>query len=191
MSGVRNYEISTLPTQYGGVMFRSRLEARWAVYFDLEKIEWIYEPEGFDLPELGRYLPDFYLPEVRMYAEVKPDKFTKDELYKCMTLAEVTKRECLILEGLPDSVYYFAVDCGHPDGYGSVAFFDSVVVSGCNDRHVSENKFYTRSEFEALGRFRPDAYKRSSIYGARRYNSWENSKPADGKRRYGGYGRMF
>ena len=28
---------------------RSRLEARWAVFFDTAGIAWQYEPEGFDL----------------------------------------------------------------------------------------------------------------------------------------------
>lgn len=52
--------IRAIETRYAGCRFRSRLEARWAVFFDALRIEWQYEPEGFDLPS-GWYLPDFLL----------------------------------------------------------------------------------------------------------------------------------
>ncbi len=45
-------------TSYGGRYFRSRLEARWAVFFDAAGVAWEYEPEGFELPS-GLCLPDF------------------------------------------------------------------------------------------------------------------------------------
>lgn len=47
-----------IETRYKGYRFRSRLEARWAVFFDALGLKWEYEPEGFELPS-GRYLPDF------------------------------------------------------------------------------------------------------------------------------------
>lgn len=50
--------IKAIETRYAGCRFRSRLEARWAVFFDTAGLEWQYEPEGFDLPS-GWYLPDF------------------------------------------------------------------------------------------------------------------------------------
>lgn len=53
--------IKAIQTRYAGCHFRSRLEARWAVFFDQLEIEWQYEPQGFELPS-GPYLPDFYLP---------------------------------------------------------------------------------------------------------------------------------
>ena len=46
-------------TRYAGHLFRSRLEARWAVFMDALGWQWDYEPEGFDLPHTGLYLPDF------------------------------------------------------------------------------------------------------------------------------------
>lgn len=51
-------EIKAIETFYQGRMFRSRLEARWAVFFDAAGILWEYEPEGYDTPD-GKYLPDF------------------------------------------------------------------------------------------------------------------------------------
>jgi hypothetical protein len=48
------YKFKAHPTKYAGVLFRSRLEARWAAFFDLVKWKWEYEP--IDLP---RWVPDF------------------------------------------------------------------------------------------------------------------------------------
>lgn len=63
-------EIKAIETEYAGCRFRSRLEARWAVFFDRLGLEWQYEPEGFE-GDRSRYLPDFLLPELRLYVEVK------------------------------------------------------------------------------------------------------------------------
>lgn len=64
--------IQAIETRYKGYRFRSRLEARWAVFFDAMGEPWQYEPEGFILPTVGPYLPDFYLPNMQMYVEIKP-----------------------------------------------------------------------------------------------------------------------
>jgi len=50
--------IRAIETRYAGHRFRSRLEARWAVFFDALGIDWEYEADGFETPA-GRYLPDF------------------------------------------------------------------------------------------------------------------------------------
>ena len=65
--------IKAIETRYAGCRFRSRLEARWAVFFDALGIEWQYEPEGFELPS-GWYLPDFLVttPAGQAWIEVKP-----------------------------------------------------------------------------------------------------------------------
>ena len=63
--------INAIPTLYHGYRFRSRLEARWAVFFDVLGVEFEYEPEGLFLSDGTQYLPDFYLPTFRCYFEVK------------------------------------------------------------------------------------------------------------------------
>lgn len=69
--------IRPIETEYHGYRFRSRLEARWAVFFDEIGADWEYEPEGYELPDGTRYLPDFLLHNVRgrgapdIYVEVK------------------------------------------------------------------------------------------------------------------------
>lgn len=64
-------DIKAIQTEYKGYLFRSRLEARWAVFFDELGIEWEYEPEGLVLSNGKYYLPDFYLPDFSCFFEVK------------------------------------------------------------------------------------------------------------------------
>lgn len=73
--------VKAIETRYAGCHFRSRLEARWAVFFDAAGIRWEYEPEGFEDTRWCdsdgvacspiRYLPDFYLPATETWVEVK------------------------------------------------------------------------------------------------------------------------
>jgi hypothetical protein len=65
--------LRAIETEYRGFRFRSRTEARYAVFFDAAGIDWQYEVEGFHLNG-ARYLPDFFLPELRTYVEVKPTR---------------------------------------------------------------------------------------------------------------------
>ncbi|MFI7073497.1 hypothetical protein [Micromonospora sediminicola] len=67
-------DIKPIETRYAGCRFRSRLEARWAVFFDALNIEWEYEPQGYELPSGQVYLPDFWLPALNLHAEVKGDE---------------------------------------------------------------------------------------------------------------------
>lgn len=73
--------IPAIQTRYAGHHFRSRLEARWAVFFDACGVKWEYEKEGYDLKDysenigdfqLGYYLPDFWLPKLEAWVEIKP-----------------------------------------------------------------------------------------------------------------------
>ena len=63
--------IRAIPRTYSGVRFRSTLEADWAYNLDRLGIVWQYEPEGVQLPSGTYYRPDFYLPEITTWLEVK------------------------------------------------------------------------------------------------------------------------
>ena len=78
--------LKPIETAYAGHRFRSRLEARWAVFFDAAGIPWDYETEGFSLPS-GPYLPDFWLPAIGVWAEVKPDLPSEREIQLCVELS--------------------------------------------------------------------------------------------------------
>ena len=92
--------IKAIQTRYRGYRFRSRLEARWAVFFDAANIRWDYEPEGYVVN--GRpYLPDFFLPGLNCYFEVKP---TSDyDLDFLQTFAKEVGKDMVVAEGgIPD-----------------------------------------------------------------------------------------
>jgi len=96
--------IPAIETQYGGDLFRSRIEARWAVFFDCLGLQWEYEKEGYELPDGTRYLPDFWLPTVGKGAwfEVKGATPTREEERKCELLAQLThSRVYLTFGGIP------------------------------------------------------------------------------------------
>lgn len=65
--------IKAIDTYYNGNYYRSRLEARWAVFFESCGIRYEYESEGFKMESGRKYLPDFHLPDLDLYIEVKPD----------------------------------------------------------------------------------------------------------------------
>jgi hypothetical protein len=68
--------ITAIETRYAGCRFRSRLEARWAVFFDSVGLAWEYEPQGFLVgDDKTPYLPDFRITrtwtEAPLWVEVK------------------------------------------------------------------------------------------------------------------------
>ena len=115
--------MKVIETRYKGCRFRSRTEARWAVYFDAVGVKWEYEPEGFEFEDGhpfretdggmsfaagGRYLPDFRILRkgVVVWAEVKGAEFTPGERELCELLVINTHQPCLLLAGIPEPVPY-------------------------------------------------------------------------------------
>lgn len=96
--------IAAIPTSYAGCLFRSRLEARWAVFFDALDIKWEHEPEGFDT-SVGRYLPDFRIHGLDgtypMWFEVKPDGARNDDRHHVLCVETATPT--IIARGMPRS----------------------------------------------------------------------------------------
>ena len=78
--------IKPIETIYKGYRFRSRLEARWAVFFDALGIEWEYEKEGYNLDGV-RYLPDFWLPNQQCHVEIEGQEPTLEEHLRVSRLA--------------------------------------------------------------------------------------------------------
>jgi hypothetical protein len=84
--------IDAVPTDYRGTTFRSRLEADWATTLDANHIEWTYEPETITLPSGATYIPDFWLPELGTWIEVKGPGIPRVE--KTIELAELRACHC-------------------------------------------------------------------------------------------------
>ena len=96
--------MKAIETRYKGYRFRSRLEARWAVFFDKLNLEWEYEREGFELDDGTRYLPDFFLHGNGNYGphvEIKGQKPTKDEIVKLKNVCERLCAYGLMVSGSP------------------------------------------------------------------------------------------
>lgn len=97
--------LEAIPTKYKGYTFRSRLEARWAVFFDALGIKWEYEAEGYKLSDGAYYLPDFWLPtfDGGMFAEVKPEG---GDFSKAEQLCKDSGKEVWKCEGVPEVKVY-------------------------------------------------------------------------------------
>lgn len=124
--------IKPIETQYKGYRFRSRLEARWAVFLDALKIRWEYEKEGYQL-ESGWYLPDFWLPQFNMFLEVKKEQLEKEDLSKARALAFGDNGfPVLVMNGLADVPQgtFFCHDID--DGGGGPCVMNKVAFAYCH-----------------------------------------------------------
>lgn len=90
--------LKAIPREYKGVEYRSTTESKVAEIFDKYGTKFIYEPEGYSLNGM-LYIPDFYLPEIKTFVEVKGP--TNSDLSKpkalleslCESLTEDEKQE--------------------------------------------------------------------------------------------------
>lgn len=116
--------MQALPSVYRGVHFRSRLEARWAIYFDLIGCKWQYEPEGYDLPS-GNYCPDFWC-EDNFFAEVKPTiEEAPEAIVKLVDLVGLSGHGAFLLTGNPSTKTQLAYH-KNDDGVGEECFFPAI-----------------------------------------------------------------
>lgn len=94
-----DYSIAAIPTKYNGRQYRSRLEARWAAFFDL--LGWRCEYEPMDL---GSWSPDFLLQgcDNPILCEVKPIAEIDEDVCRKMAVAasEARFKGELLLLGL-------------------------------------------------------------------------------------------
>jgi hypothetical protein len=117
-------EATPVETLYKGYRFRSRLEARWAVFFDEMRVPYRYELEGFDLGDTW-YLPDFWLPDgirffderearANVWIEVKPKvELAEQDRHKIAEFVKQTGYHLILLSGEPGldaSVRFIAYD---------------------------------------------------------------------------------
>lgn len=112
---MRDPNIKAIQTRYAGHYFRSRLEARWAVFLDHCGVKWEYEKEGYDLSDrseeigdfvLGGYLPDFWLPGYKAWLEIKgglPD------IHWSLTLPEIQVWNLVAITGADYGWVFFGL----------------------------------------------------------------------------------
>lgn len=131
--------------QYKNTFFDTELQARWAVAFDSHSINWIYKPAI----DFYAKIPDFFLPEVNMYANTYVDPYEIDPFAE--PIVDHLGCSLLLLVSSPGPYSYWAI---HKEYYGedwqilcgtqSVNVMDYVVFDHC-DYHINENRFYANS----------------------------------------------
>ena len=122
--------IRAIETRYKGYRFRSRLEARWAVFFDALNLRWEYEPEGFTT-SAGPYLPDFrvWTPQGQpIWYEVKPEHVEQDAKFSAFVL-DLTLREEV------------RTDLLRGDPWHMISELKATVCPRCGRVHLSDVKY--------------------------------------------------
>lgn len=118
--------LRAIETPYRGYRFRSRSEARFAVFLDALGIRWDYEIEGYELGSAGRYLPDFWLPDLGIWIEIKGTDPTVEEQQKARALAMQSENPVYIFYGgmeppAKEDGHFFRVGSGFRAlGYGAI-----------------------------------------------------------------------
>lgn len=79
-------------TVYRGIKYRSNWECYVAKLLLYSNLEFNYEPRRFYLTDKLSYLPDFYIPELKAYIEVKGWLLEKDKVRMALFKTKVTGR---------------------------------------------------------------------------------------------------
>lgn len=116
--------LKAIDTIYDGHRFRSRAEARWAVFFKSFGVAYQYEPQGYRVNG-EPYLPDFFLPELNLWLEVKGTEPTERERNLLKSLAIETGKSAVLAVGPPKgepSLMYFDPSI-ELEGFGEAAWY--------------------------------------------------------------------
>jgi len=96
---VVKYSIKSHPTEFSGVMFRSRLEARWAAFFELVGWSWQYEPI-----DLNGWSPDFRVEFECWHSECSGSHALLVEVKPYFSIEQFVGHHCLLYPyGLSDA----------------------------------------------------------------------------------------
>lgn len=174
--------MKAIETEYKGYKFRSRLEARWAVFFDACGVEWEYEPEGYRLDDGMMYLPDFYLHGVDgrsgsdLYVEVK-GQMTEKDAKKIQLFCELDehsygcKNPVLVVGNIPPGDCMSDIDnyissVGYGEHWG-VSFYNFATIDG--DYFAAHPGVNNKGKFELFGDDSSYMYDRDVVGTERAY----------------------
>lgn len=93
--------LQSIQTRYAGYFFRSRTEARYAVMLHALGVDFEFELQGWQLPR-GSYLPDFYLPRLSAWLEVKGREPLASDFDICQSLADESGQSVYLTDGPPN-----------------------------------------------------------------------------------------
>ena len=165
--------MKAIETEYAGCRFRSRLEARWAVFFDVAGIEWKYEDEGYEIRydhyrdeyQERWYLPDFYLPGLDFHVEVKGAEEALDKSF--LAEAGFALGSMLILGPIPkpvkDACFEWALIEKHPRGAScSFCTAGAEYCDGCGASRVKNHACFCFINYHRWGFSEKDSGVRST-----------------------------
>jgi len=161
--------IKAIETEYNGFLFRSRLEAKWAVFFDSLNLSYIFEKEGFEI-DGERYLPDFWINNWNCWIEIKPNILRKkhfvkdDEEYKkierefrlCRKLSDNRNEVVMLIGGSPyiegtTSLNNLIENDRYSFNYEIIVFYPrSIMLSNNFNEALSKTKFSLRMEIDSI-----------------------------------------
>jgi hypothetical protein len=182
-----------IQTSYKGYRFRSRTEARWAVFFDAIGFRWEFEAQGYVLPDGTCYLPDFKLlfpDDTVVFCEVKPeefDDFCPEELSKLRQLSDEVSCSVVLLTGTPAyRVYHQILPSTPVNTLTNVLFRDHhpyiQIVDGWNLQYLRFDEGTGRMHFQMdecqlANEFGADYVKAVEAARSARFEHGESPKP--------------
>lgn len=116
------------------------------------------------LPDGDTYLPDFFLPKINMFAEVKPLAFTHSERAKCEQLAVGMGIQCLLLPGPPEFRPYEAFS--REGDYPNVCEY-SLDVETYRPYYLDEHRLFSCPMDENCAENAVSLCYRDAVYAAR------------------------
>ena len=119
--------IQAIPTKYDGIEYRSRTEARWAVFFRYLNIDFEYEKEGYQTSK-GWYVPDFWLPEENCWIEIKGAvDGHREHMSKLMEVCMATNTYGFVFVGSPRDMKgsFVGQDCTDSSGGVTGSWLDA------------------------------------------------------------------
>lgn len=126
---------------YKEILFDSRTEATWSAYFDCVGLEWQREPETFRINSDDReqlaleairlddmaivhdpllYTPDFFIPKLDTYVEIKYNRIYPIDILKVIAVARCLGKSALLINGGPHDLFTIY-------SYGSNSSYKDVV----------------------------------------------------------------
>jgi hypothetical protein len=123
-------------------------------FFDRMGIKFQYEPQGYKLPDGTCYLPDFYLPVINTWAEVKPVPLSPEERRKCEAVVMGLGGCFLFLVGPPAFDDYWAV-C-RDSGAITECCLDLDIHASNRRYYEQEHRFWCRDDLSSPRAFSPE-----------------------------------
>lgn len=121
----------SIPTEYKGITFRSKLEADWAFFLDALRMRWEYEPQGRIVNGVFT-LCDFRFPDLGQWLEIK-GVWTPAEHEKYEAFARAIAPAELFIGGPKGVLGTFT----HPaPNSGGVGVWNPALVHHCNGCHA-------------------------------------------------------